>query len=112
MYGLNAVAFVFFISINLFAYQLCKYSEASRKKVLSALCVTLLFSNIIRYVVVYPFIEGAMRIPVEFFTGGVLCSTNDIADRKKKHAELGGVFGADGGLLLLHSYGCCGWAIV
>lgn len=68
MYGLNAVAFVFFISINLFAYQLCKYSEASRKRVLSALCVTLLFNNIIRYAVVYPLIGGAMRIPVEFST--------------------------------------------
>ncbi len=66
MYGLNAVAFVFFISINVLAYQLSKCSVLSRKKFVSVLSLTLLLLNIIRYVLVYPLIVGAIRIPVEF----------------------------------------------
>lgn len=68
MYGLNAVAFVFFISISLFAYRLCKCSVASRKRIISVLCMTLLLGNAVRYMVIYPFIEGVVRIPVEFST--------------------------------------------
>lgn len=66
MYGLNAVAFIFFVSINLLAYRLCKCPETARKKTIAALCMTLLFSNIGRYVLVYPLVEGGIRIPVEF----------------------------------------------
>ena len=68
MYGLNAVAFIFFVGINLLAYQLCKCSETARKKTMTALCMTLLIGNIIRYALVYPFVEGVIRIPVEFST--------------------------------------------
>ena len=68
MYGLNAVALVFFGCINVLAYRLCKAEAAGRKKVLTTLCVILLAGNLFRYAIVYPLIEGVRAIPVEFST--------------------------------------------
>ena len=68
MYGLNAVALVFFGCINVLAYQLCKCPDKKRKKVVFALCVALLSGNMFRYCVVYPFIKGVVMLPVEFST--------------------------------------------
>ncbi len=68
MYGLNAVALVFFGCINVLAYKLCKCPVSTRKKVISVLCAALLSGNLIRYIVIYPLIIGTIMIPVEFST--------------------------------------------
>ncbi len=66
MYGLNAVALVFFGCINVLAYRLCKCPEGRRRRVIYALCAVLLAGNLFRYAVVYPFIRGVVMLPVEF----------------------------------------------
>ena len=68
MYGLNAVALVFFCCINVTAYQLCKCPEDKRRNVVRCLCAVLLFGNLLRYGVVYPFVKGVVMLPVEFST--------------------------------------------
>lgn len=68
MYGMNAVALVFFGCINVLAYNLCKCSKKVRKNVVHGLCALLLAVNVIRYCIVYPIIEGTVKIPVEFST--------------------------------------------
>jgi hypothetical protein len=68
MYGLNAVALVFFVCINVLAYRLCKCPESKQKKAVSVLCKVLLFGNLLRYCVVYPLIQGVVVLPVEFST--------------------------------------------
>lgn len=66
MYGLNAVALIFFGCINVTAYRLCICPESKRRTVVPALCAVLLFGNLFRYCVVYPFIKGVVMLPVEF----------------------------------------------
>ena len=68
MYGLNAVALVFFGGINVLAYQLCKCPESKRRTIVRRLCAVLLFGNLLRYCVVYPLMEGVVMLPVEFST--------------------------------------------
>ena len=68
MYGLNAVALVFFGCINVLAYRLCRGSERGRKRTVSLLCGVLLAGNLLRYGVIYPLAEGVVRVPVEFST--------------------------------------------
>ena len=68
MYGLNAVALVFFGCINVLAYRLCKCPEGKRRRVVLALCAVLLLGNLFRYCVVNPFIRGVVTLPVEFST--------------------------------------------
>ena len=68
MYGLNAVALVFFGCINVLAYQLCKRPEAQRRRIVLVLCAVLLGGNVLRYSVVYPFVLGVVKLPVEFST--------------------------------------------
>lgn len=68
MYGLNAVALVFFGCINMLAYRLCKCSERRRGKVVTCLCAVLLFGNLLRYTVFYPLVKGVVTLPVEFST--------------------------------------------
>ncbi len=68
MYGLNAVAPVFFGCISVLAYQLCKCPAKPRRKIILALCAVLLAGNLFRYGVVYPLMQGVMRLPVEFST--------------------------------------------
>ena len=68
MYGLNAVALVFFGCINILAYRLCKCTEDRRRKIVRSLCAVLLLGNLFRYCVVYPFIKGVVMLPVEFST--------------------------------------------
>ena len=68
MYGLNALAFAFFLGINVLSYRLCKCSEHTRKVVLQVLCSLLLGGNLFRYTFAYPFIIGEVHIPVEFST--------------------------------------------
>ncbi len=68
MYGLNAVALVFFCCINVLAYQLCKCPKEKRRKIIVVVCAVFLCFNLIRYGIVYPFIEGEVMLPVEFST--------------------------------------------
>lgn len=68
MYGLNAVALVFFGCINVLACQLCKWRERLRRRILFSLCAALLAGNLLRYGVVYPLIQGVVVLPVEFST--------------------------------------------
>ena len=68
MFGLNAVALVFFGCINVLAYRLCKCAEKKRRTGVTVLCAVLLFGNLFRYCVVYPFVEGVVMLPVEFST--------------------------------------------
>ena len=68
MYGLNAVALVFFGCINVLAYRLCQCPEDRRRKVVLTLCAVLLLGNLFRYCVVYPLIKGVVMLPVEFST--------------------------------------------
>lgn len=68
MYGLNAVSLVFFGCINVLAYRLCRGLEETRRRTLSLLCGALLAGNLLRYGVIYPFVEGVVRVPVEFST--------------------------------------------
>ena len=68
MYGLNAVALVFFGCINVMAYQLCKCPEGTRRKFVLRLCAVLLALNLVRYGIIYPFVQGAVMVPVEFST--------------------------------------------
>ena len=65
MYGLNAVALVFFGCINVMAYQLCKCPAEQRRRAVLTLCAVLLGGNLLRYGVVYPVIQG-----VGFAAGG------------------------------------------
>lgn len=66
MYGLNAVALVFFGCINVMAYQLCKCPAEQRRRAVLTLCAVLLGGNLLRYGVVYPVIQGVVKLPVEF----------------------------------------------
>lgn len=68
MYGLNVIAFAFFISINLLAYRLCQCSAERREKVLRILCIVLLCGNSIRYFILYPILIGRIHIPIEYST--------------------------------------------
>lgn len=68
MHGLNAVGLVFFGCINILAHRLCACPEKKRRKGVAALCALLLSFNLIRYAFVYPFIDGAVLLPVEFST--------------------------------------------
>ncbi len=68
MYGLNAVALVFFGCINVAAYQLCKCPEGRRRTVVRWLCAVLLSGNLLRYGVIYPFVKGVVMLSVEFST--------------------------------------------
>lgn len=68
MYGLNAVALVFFGCINVMAYQLCKCPERLRRRTVLVLCGVLLGGNLLRYLVIYPVICHVVKLPVEFST--------------------------------------------
>ena len=68
MYGLNAVALVFYGCLNVLACQLCKGPEKQRRHVVSALCAVLLSVNLLRYGILYPLIKHEIRFPVEFST--------------------------------------------
>jgi hypothetical protein len=66
MYGLNAVAFVFFCGINLLAYRLSKASVDVRGRAMRGICLALLLGNVLRYTLAYPLLFHEFRIPVEF----------------------------------------------
>lgn len=68
MYGLNAVALVFFGCINVLAYRLCKCPKEKRRKIIVIVCAVFLSFNLIRYGIVYPFIKCEVMLPVEFST--------------------------------------------
>lgn len=68
MYGLNAVALVFFGCIHVMAYQLCKCPERLRRRTVLVLCGVLLGGNLLRYLVIYPVICHVVKLPVEFST--------------------------------------------
>ena len=66
MYGMNAVALVFFGCINVLGYRLCK--SPARQKAVRFLCIVLLAGNLFRYGVYYPFLRHEVMFPVEFST--------------------------------------------
>jgi hypothetical protein len=68
MYGLNAVAFVFFCGINLLAYRLSKASGDVGGRAMRGICLALLLGNVLRYTLAYPLVFHEFRIPVEFST--------------------------------------------
>ncbi len=68
MYGLNAVALVFFGVINVSAYLLCGAPCRLRQKTVKTLCVLVLSLNLFRYGIFNPFILGRISVPVEFST--------------------------------------------
>lgn len=68
MYGLNAFALVAFCTVNVLAVQLCKCDSQRRNLILQCLCGALLGINLLRYAVIFPFVRGEVRIPVEFST--------------------------------------------
>ena len=68
MYGLNAVALLFFGVINISAYLLCNMSQSTRQKTVKILCVLVLSLNLFRYGIFNPFILGQISVPVEFST--------------------------------------------
>ena len=68
MYGLNAVAFVFFCGINLLAYRLSKAYGDVGGRAMRGICLALLLGNVLRYTLVYPLVFHEFRIPVEFST--------------------------------------------
>lgn len=87
MLGMNAVALVFFGCINVAAYQLCKCPESRRRKVIFPLCAVLLGGNLLRYGVVYPFLKGAVLLPVEFSTVAYFAvPTILLASKKRLHS--------------------------
>ena len=87
MYGLNAVALVFFGCINVLAYRLCKCAESKRRRVVLALCAVLLLGNLLRYGIVYPFIKGVLTLPVEFSTVAYfLVPTILLTSKKRLHS--------------------------
>ena len=66
MYGLNAVALVLFGCINALACRLCRCPKALREKRMTAVCLTLLVWNMVRYGILFPMVEHRVRVPVEF----------------------------------------------
>ena len=87
MYGLNAVALVFFGCINVMAYQLCKCPVETRRRVVLRLCAVLLAGNLFRYGIVYPFLKGVVMLPVEFSTVAYfLVPTILLMSKKRLHS--------------------------
>ena len=84
MYGLNAVAIVFFVCINILAYRLCKCSENTHRKITFLLCVLLLSVNLFRYCIIYPMFEKVVMIPVEFSTFSYFAVPSILLISKKK----------------------------
>lgn len=68
MYGLNAVAFIFFCCINVLAYQLSKCPVAQSQRIVRCLSAVLLLGNLFRYLFFYPVVCHTVQIPVEFST--------------------------------------------
>ena len=83
MYGLNAVALVFFGCINVLAYRLCKRPTEQRRRVVTALCAALLGGNLLRYGVLYPFVQGTVVLPVEFSTVAYFAVPSILLTRRK-----------------------------
>ena len=84
MYGLNAVAIVFFGCINVLAYRLCKCPERGRSRAVRALCVVLLSVNLFRYCIMYPLIQGEVMLPVEFSTVAYFVVPSILLTSRKK----------------------------
>ncbi len=68
MYGLNAVALIFFCGINILAYQLSKQPMVQSQRVVRGLSAVLLLGNLFRYLFFYPVVCKTVQIPVEFST--------------------------------------------
>lgn len=101
MYGLNAVALVFFGCINVVAYQLYKCPEGRRRTVVRWLCAVLLSGNLLRYGVIYPFVKGVVMLSVEFSTVAYFLVPAILLTSKRRLRSWGRVFRADGWLFLL-----------
>lgn len=68
------------------AYQLCKRPETQRRRVVPVLCAVLLGGNV-RYGVVYPFVLGVVKLPVEFSTAAYfVVPTILLASWRKLHS--------------------------
>lgn len=84
MYGLNGVALIFFGGINVLAYHLCKAGEKTRRQALHGVALILLGINLIRYLLLYPLLEGRIQLPVEFSTVAYFMVPFIILRRRKK----------------------------
>ena len=84
MYGLNAVALVFFGCVNVLAYRLCRRPAEQRRRIVTALCAALLGGNLLRYGVLYPFARGAVVLPVEFSTVAYFAVPAILLTRRKR----------------------------
>ena len=84
MYGLNAVAIVFFGCINVLSYRLCKCPERGRRRAVRVLCIVLLSPNLFRYCVMYHLIQGAVMLPVEFSTVAYFVAPSILLTSRKK----------------------------
>ncbi|PKM72066.1 MAG: hypothetical protein CVU91_11295 [Firmicutes bacterium HGW-Firmicutes-16] len=67
MLGLNMLSLLAFIAINLFATELCKLSDGSRRRILQRICIVLLSLNLCRYAL-SPLLGNGLKLPVEFST--------------------------------------------
>ena len=65
MYGLNAVALIFFCGINILAYQLSKQPMVQSQRVVRGLSAVLLLGNLFRYLFFYPVVCKTVQIPVD-----------------------------------------------
>lgn len=84
------------------AYQLCKRPETQHRRVVLVLCAVLLGGNVLRYGVVYPFVLGVVKLPVEFSTAAYfVVPTILLASRRKLHswAAYSGLMAAYSGLM-------------
>lgn len=69
------------------AYQLCKRPETQHRRVVLVLCAVLLGGTVLRYGVVYPFVLGVVKLPVEFSTAAYfVVPTILLASRRKLHS--------------------------
>ena len=66
------------------AYRLCKCPEDRRRRVVLTLCAVLLFGNLFRYCVVYPFVKGVVTLPVEFSTAAYFAVPTILLTSKKR----------------------------
>ena len=66
MYGLNALAGVFFLTWHIISHWLAKAPPALCRKVMTAVLAGLLGANLLLYGLIYPVVYQRPRLPVEF----------------------------------------------
>jgi hypothetical protein len=102
MYGLNAVALLFFIGIHLAANFLCTCEKALQQKVLRRISFLLLSFNLLRYGFA-PLLQNGLKIPVEFSAVSYFLVPILVLFGRKKRVALGGICRHYGRILLLYN---------